>query len=269
VTECLDKDKQALVRTALEQGTIQLGDRMTAVPLRVGSSLIGIVYLDREVQEERDVELLSVFANQAAVAIQNSQLYEMATLDPLTGVYVRRFFDQLLIRELVSTFRTQKPLAVLFMDLDNLKKINDTAGHPAGDQALAATGNVLRQAIRSADVAGRYGGDEFAVILPQADSEGAANVAQRIVDLMSTTRIAHKTGEFCLSASIGLGLIQPHMFAPSDIPRPIPLSYYQDIAKALVQRTDEALYAIKKSGGGRFKHTEPLAWPPIPLPVAS
>jgi diguanylate cyclase (GGDEF)-like protein len=261
VTECLEDDKQDLVRRALGEGRIQVGDGLTVVPLRVADSMIGVVYLDRPAQQERDVELLYVFANQAAVAIQNSQLYEMATLDPLTGVYVRRFFEQLLMRELGTAFRAQKPLALLMMDLDGFKKINDTAGHLTGDQALAAMGNVLRKAIRSADVPGRFGGDEFSVILPQTDKDGGEQVARRILEVMGATRVVAPSHEFLLGGSIGLGLVQPHAFSQKDIPRPIPLSYYQGVAQELIRKTDEALYAVKKEGGGRVQRSEPLSWP--------
>lgn len=263
VSECLDPDKQDVVRRALSDGRIQVGEAMTAVPLRVGDAKIGVVYLDRPAQAERDVELLSVFANQAAVAIQNSQLYEMATLDPLTGVYMRRFFEQLLLRELGTTFRSQKPLALLLMDLDGFKQINDTAGHLTGDQALAATGNVLRTAIRSADVAGRYGGDEFAVILPQTDAEGAEQVARRILELLAATRIVSPHKEFYLGGSIGIGLVAPHAFSAKQIPRPIPHTYFHQIAQDLVRSTDEALYAVKKEGGGRLHRGSALSWPAL------
>jgi len=266
VSECLAPDKQELVRRALQEGRVQVGDGMSAVPLRVGDAMIGVVYLDRSAQQERDIELLYIFANQAAVAIQNAQLYELATLDPLTGVYVRRFFEQLLIREVATAFRACKPMALLMMDLDEFKRINDTAGHLTGDQALAAMGNVLRTAIRSADVAGRYGGDEFAVILPQTDGDGVDQVARRILDLTSTTRVVAPGNEFRLRGSLGLGIMLPHKYTPADIPRPIPHAYYHAVAQSLMQRTDEALYAAKKAGGGRVHRALPLEWPPFPAP---
>lgn len=265
VDEVLDADQQLLVRRALQEGKIQVGDAATVVPLRVGDAVIGVVFLDRAAQQERDVELLYVFANQAAVAIQNSQLYEMATLDPLTGVYMRRFFEQLLLRELGTALRAQKPTALLMMDLDNFKRINDTAGHLTGDQALAATGNVLRKAIRVADVAGRYGGDEFAVVLPLTDAEGADQVARRIVELLAATKIVSPAGaELALGGSVGISVVRPHPFQPSEIPRPIPQAYFQGVAQALIQRTDEALYAVKKEGGGRVKSGGTLEWPAFP-----
>ncbi len=261
VHDCLDQEKQDLVRRGLQEGKIQVGESMTVVPLRVGDSIIGVVYLDRPAHQERDVELLYVFANQAAVAIQNSQLYEMATLDPLTGVYVRRFFEQLLMRELATSFRVQRPLALLMIDLDGFKMINDTAGHLTGDQALAAMGNVLRRAVRSADVPGRYGGDEFAVILPETDLVGGEQVGKRILELMGITRVVAPNMEFFLRGSMGLGLVTPHSYTQKDMPRPIPHAYYQAVAQNLMRRTDEALYAVKKEGGGSVRRSEPVTWP--------
>lgn len=84
-------------------------------------------------------------------------MYEMAALDPLTGVYTRRFFEQRMLRELRTAFRSQQPLALLMLDLDHLKQINDVAGHLVGDQALRIFGQVLRQTTRSNDIVGRYG----------------------------------------------------------------------------------------------------------------
>jgi diguanylate cyclase (GGDEF)-like protein len=266
VAACLDSEKQTLVRRALSEGRIQLGAGLTVVPLRVGEALLGVVYLDRAAQQERDVELLSLFANQAAVAIQNSQLYEMATLDPLTGVYMRRFFEQLLLRELGTGFRAGKPTALLLMDLDGFKRINDTAGHLTGDQALAATGNDLRRAIRAADVPGRFGGDEFAVILPQTDADGAEQVARRILETLHATTVHAPEAEFSLAGSIGVAVLEAQAFAPQEIPRPIPPAYYQQVAQALVHAADQALYAAKNHGGGRVERAPALRWPPLAAP---
>ena len=123
VSDVIDGEGVRIIQETLRQGTIKLLPDTTVVPLRVGQLTIGMIYLDRQVILPEDKELLNVFANQVAVAIQNSQLYEMATIDHLTGLYVRSFFEKWLHRELRTAFRSQQSLSVLMMDLDKFKHI--------------------------------------------------------------------------------------------------------------------------------------------------
>jgi diguanylate cyclase (GGDEF)-like protein len=207
--------------------------------------------------------LVQIFANQAAVAIQNSQLYEMATLDPLSGVYVRRFFEQWLQRELRSAFRTQQPLSLLMMDLDRFKQINDVAGHLAGDQALALIGKVLRQATRAGDIVGRYGGDEFAVILPNTFMDEATRVGQRILEALRDKSVACPTGALPLRSSVGAGMLCPPSLPPATIPRPVPNAYFQEMATRLLQQADSALFIAKHAGGHCTHAAASMIWAPL------
>ena len=263
VDGCLELEKIEVIRVSLQRGEIQIADSLTIVPLRVGEMTIGVIYLDRPALVERDAELVQVFANQAAVAIQNSQLYEMATLDPLTGVYVRRFFEQWLQRDLRTAFRLQQPIALLMMDLDHFKHINDTAGHLAGDHALTITGKVLQQATRGSDVAGRFGGDEFVVSLPQTSIEGAEIVGQRILELLKDKFVTGPEGDIFLRGSIGVSILEPHNFSPANLPRPIPNAYFQVMVQALIHQADAALYDAKNTGGNYILIAPPLNWKPI------
>jgi diguanylate cyclase (GGDEF)-like protein len=256
----LDATQAQVVKQALQRGAIHVVEATTVVPLRVGELTLGVIYLDRPVVVERDVELLQIFANQASVAIQNSQLYQMATRDPLTGLFVRRFFDQCLYRELRTAFRGQHPLALLLIDLDSLKQINDTAGHLAGDQALAMVGKILLQATRGSDIVGRYGGDEFAVILPQTRAEDAERVARRILEALQDQQIASPAGPVALPASLGACVLEAHAFRAADIPRPIPQAYFRDMAQAMIQCADEALYQAKGEGGRRVIQRDAIPW---------
>lgn len=267
VIDCLDAEALALVRQALHQSRVQTTARLTAVPLRIGETTIGVVYLDRAIVVEKEIELLQVFANQAAVAIQNVQLYEMAAFDPLTNVYVRRFFMQMLLRELRTAFRSDQLLALMMVDLDGLKRINDTAGHVVGDQALMLTGKVLRKATRASDIVGRYGGDEFAMALPFTGLEGAERVGQRVLEFLHDQTVSGPTGALALRASLGLTILEPHTFTLANVPRPIPQSYFEAMSQALIQRADEALYRAKKEGGSRIQVSDPLQWQPIVPPV--
>jgi two-component system cell cycle response regulator len=209
------------------------------------------------------MELLHLFANQAAVAIQNAQLYEMATFDPLTRVYVRRFFEQCLIRELRSAFRLLQPLILLMLDVDSLKSINDLAGHLVGDQALATFGQVLHQATRGSDIVGRYGGDEFTILLPQTDLSGAILVAERFLSLLHAKSVAGPQGPLQLQSSIGLSQLEPQSFNPDEIPRPIPMAYFQSVAQRLLKASDEATYESKRLGGNQIHQGSVVVWPPL------
>lgn len=259
----LESQKVKLLHAALRSGTIEAQETHTIMPLRVGELTVGVIFLDRPIIVDSDLELLQIFANQAAVAIQNSQLYEMATLDPLTGVYVRRFFEQWLQRDLRTAFRAQQPVCLLMMDMDHLKQINDRAGHLAGDQALALVGKILRQAVRGSDIVGRYGGDEFAVILPHTDLEGAGIVAARILSALSDKSISNPKGDLSIRGSVGLGILLPHQLPAASLPRPIPNAYFQTMAISLLAQVDKALYHAKQDGGNRIQVATPLEWPPF------
>ena len=261
VNNVFDQEKIRIINEMLKNGTVNLLPEITVVPLKVGQVTIGMIYLDRPVTLAQDQELLNVFANQAAVAIQNIKLYEMATTDQLTGLYVRSFFEKLLSRELRSAFRSQKTLSLLMVDLDKLKRINDLAGHLGGDQALAIAGDVLRQATRNTDILGRYGGDEFAILLPHTDREGAENVGQRIVSLFKGKTISSSVGELVLQASLGLSILEPNRFTLEDTPHPVPLEYFENAGHLLIKNADEALYASKNAGGGQMHTSPPAQWP--------
>jgi two-component system, cell cycle response regulator len=270
VKVCLPPEVVEALSQALQHGEIRRAETEAIIPLRVGGLSLGAVYLEGHGRQMPDVDLLQILANQAAVAIQNSQLYEMATLDPLTGVYVRRFFEQWLLRELRTAYRTRQPLSLLMIDLDGLKHINDSLGHLAGDQALAELGNVLRRAVRTSDIVGRYGGDEFAILLPQTPLEGAETVGLRILDFMQSARITLSPTPLALAGSLGLGTLAAPIFVGREAPHPLSQSYFQVMAQALLLRADEALYRAKREGGRRLCHSPAGEWltPGVTLPEA-
>jgi diguanylate cyclase (GGDEF)-like protein len=259
----LSRPKLDLVRAAVTTGDIQIEQGVTVVPLRVSESTLGIIYLDRAAVHDQDIELLSVFANQAAVAIQNAQLYEMATLDQLSGAYLRRFFEQWMLRELRTAWRAHQTIALLVVDIDGMKHINDTGGHLAGDQALSLVGGSLREAVRTTDVVGRYGGDEFAVVLPQTSSAGAERVAERILQLVQDKALGD-AGELPVRLSIGLAVLEAPLPLSPDGVRPNSQKYFNGAAKALFQRADEALYQAKREGGQRLCQAASLTWNEVP-----
>jgi len=259
---CLEGEKCQRVYAALQAGQVQMGESCTVVPLQMGHTMLGVIFVDRAVGLASDVELLDLFANQAAAAIYNLQLYAIATLDPLTGAYVRRFMEIWLVRELRTAYRSQKYLAVIMADLDGLKRINDTAGHLTGDQALALVGRVLRQATRGSDIVGRYGGDEFVVVLPETDTPGALKVGQRILDLLQDKTVAGPAGPLPVRCSVGLVVLEPPHLGPSGLAQPLTKTYFQNMAQLVIRKADEALYRSKQMPGGAPVAAAPAAWLP-------
>ncbi|NMB90526.1 MAG: diguanylate cyclase [Chloroflexi bacterium] len=265
VSDVLDDERSKVIYETLQKGRIRILKDTTLVPLKVGDLIIGMIYLDRQVIHPQDQELLSVFSNQAAVAIQNSQLYELAAIDNLTGLYTRGFFEKWLYRELRTAFRSRQSLAFLMVDLDKLKQINDQGGHQAGDRALMIIGDVLRRATRSTDITARYGGDEFAIILPNTGEEGAWAVGNRIIHMLEEKRVSIATGELFVHTSVGISILEPHTFKPEEIPHPIAPEYMDMMSHILIRRADKALYESKQRGGDQvyYDRVSVVKWLPL------
>ena len=124
--------------------------------------------------------------------------------------------------------------------------------------------SVLRQATRTSDVVGRYGGEEFAVVLPQTPALGALRVAQRIQEFLQDKAVEGPHGPLTLRVSIGVSELQPHTFTAADFQPPILQDYFQVVAKDLVQHADEALYEVKRAGGNQVLQGAATLWPPLP-----
>jgi diguanylate cyclase (GGDEF)-like protein len=157
------------------------------LPLVAKGQTVGLVELMTRSEAGLDasrLELAQTMANEAAMALENAWLYEdarkRADRDQLTGFFNHRFFYERLGEEIVRAGRTRQPLSVLMIDLDNFKLINDTFGHLFGDRVLVWTAELITATLRASDVPARYGGDEFAVILPETGRDGAARVIERI-----------------------------------------------------------------------------------------
>ena len=162
----------------------------------------------------------------------NARLATLATTDSLTSLLNYRALHERLAEEFVRANRHDQPLSVLMLDLDHFKTINDTRGHPAGDDALRALAGVMRQAARETDILGRYGGEEFVVILPQTDANSAWTVAERL-------RAAVEAAEGPLSTvTISIGVCSLHVG-------------HADYA-ALMHDVDAALYRSKVAGRNRL-----------------
>jgi diguanylate cyclase (GGDEF)-like protein len=213
-------------------------------PVIVAEEVIGFINLESPLAgsyRQEHADRLKAFADQAATAIQNARLYarvaELATLDELTGLSNRRSFFRQAVRELNRAVRNGRPLAALMIDLDHFKQINDRFGHTLGDWVLQKVGEVLRSELRGEDLCGRYGGEEFAVLLPETEGPKAQKVAERLRLRIAAIEIpgAEKTAR--VTASLGIALRPPHPVALEE----------------LLTQADHALYLAKQNGRDRVE----------------
>jgi diguanylate cyclase (GGDEF)-like protein/PAS domain S-box-containing protein len=166
------------------------------------------------------------------------ELERLATLDPLTGLFNRRHFLAVATREFERSQRYRRPLAALMLDLDHFKRINDTYGHAAGDQVLQTAVDTLRVGLRQVDLSGRYGGEEFAVMLPETEPTTAQVVAERLCAAMATQPIAIDKDRVSVTVSIGVAALTDVRGATLE---------------QLLDRADQALYAAKQAGRNQVK----------------
>ena len=185
-----------------------------------------------------DQKILDILAGQLAIALKNAELYEKATVDSLTKVYLRRYFEQTLEERLAETATGPLPLSLLMLDLDNFKHTNDTYGHQAGDEVLRTLGTLLKKCVRPAsDTVARYGGEEFAVILPGADAALAQKVAQRILKAVEGEAFQIGEGrELKKTVSIGMSTVA---------------AGERETPARLIKKADYALYEAKDQGKNR------------------
>jgi two-component system cell cycle response regulator len=252
-TDALPEPERSLVRDAVQSGGISFSGGVSVLPLRLGEQVLGTIFIDRRPGFERDRDLLEIFACQAAAAIQsallygeNALLYDLATKDPTTTVFLRGYSMQQLHQHLKRSHRNGLPLSVLMIDLDKFKQINDTHGHIVGDSALRAVGEMLSSTVRETDCVGRYGGDEFLIILPDTPAEGAGKLARRLMEKARGLSVEAETGTVPLHLSIGGGTLLPLADGPQF--HLLRTEIIERVASTLIDRADGALYAAKGSG---------------------
>ncbi|NIR60222.1 MAG: GGDEF domain-containing protein, partial [Gammaproteobacteria bacterium] len=171
-----------LAPSATPTGKVALRSAM-AVPLIVEQQLRGVLSVAcrrAAAYDGQQLELLTTIAQQAAVAIENARHYQLATVDSLTGFHTRDHFFNRLEHEHRRARRYGGSFALLMLDLDGFKEINDGSGHLAGDHFLRVITRTVRAELREADLPCRYGGDEFCLLLPETELEGARAIAERI-----------------------------------------------------------------------------------------
>jgi diguanylate cyclase (GGDEF)-like protein len=268
VVDCYDRDKGEFARVraraseglsaqVLESGKalavddVTQGDRAAAsdpgirawlgVPIALYDQVVGVLSVQsREPgafgpNEQRVLEAMGA---QAGTAIQNARSYELATVDGLTGLFVRRYFDGRLREEHERARRYQTEYAVLMLDVDDFKRLNDTHGHAVGDKVLREVAQRMRRNMRGVDVPARYGGEEFAAILPRTSALDAHVVAERMRQDIAAARVAVGGVTLGVTASIGVASF--------------PDSGAED-TEHIVRLADEALYRAKQSGKNRVE----------------
>lgn len=211
-----------------------------ALPSPNGSlGALSLYWDEPRVISSEEITVAELFAERAGALLYSARLFEQASeeslTDLLTGLPNRRALDQRLEEESRQADRYNRRYALLMIDLDGFKKINDTYGHPIGDSVLQQVTTALHRAVRSTDFISRYGGDEFAVILPESGLEKATFVAEKLKATLATTRLHLPNGkEQFLSASIGIAICPTDAFEH----------------KKLLFLADERLYLAKRSGSG-------------------
>ena len=206
------------------------------VPLMSKGHVIGFLNLDSRQPgyfSDEDAMRLQAFADQVVLAVENARLYEeveqLSVTDPLTGVYNRRGLFRQCIERIEEARRVKIPIAVVVADIDNFKEINDAHGHLVGDQVLVAVARRMKNRLRPSDVIGRYGGDEFVLLLMDVDQEGAQIITDRIRNSITSEPVHAFNQPVFIEVSVGL-------YAPDD----------EDLDFAsLLQKADQALYRSK------------------------
>jgi diguanylate cyclase (GGDEF)-like protein len=246
-----DPDQRRAIQVSVE------GVHAMAVPVLAGLGRrksrrnVGVVSTARRSGgfSREEEELLEYLAAQAGVSIENADLHEtvqrQAVTDELTGLSNVRQLHTTLDREVERSRRFSSPLGLVMLDIDDFKQVNDEFGHQQGDEVLSAVAKVLRQHSRDIDEPARYGGEELAVVLPETESEGAAQLAERMREAIEGLRIPRVdgTGDLTVTASFGVASVP---VAAQD-------------KGSLIAAADAALYRAKRAGKNRVERADPVA----------
>lgn len=209
---------------------------LICVPLIAKGECIGIINITNKKNgklfNKKDLEFIEALANQAAIAVDNAQLYELATKDGLTKLYIHRHFYFLLESEMKRVERYHHVLSLLMLDIDDFKLINDKYGHLVGDMVLKEIASTIQKTIRHVDIAARYGGEEFTIILPETAIYNSVIIAERLRQRINDIKIKVDNEEISPSVSIGI----------AEYPNS------SDNIKDLINWADKALYMSKNNG---------------------
>ncbi len=227
---------EAMIDDLLKAMDISPDTLVIHLPLLFEERLLGMLWLWGENLSEQDIQAMSVFANQVAVALENARLFaevrRLAITDDLTRLYNRRHTYELARIEFKRALRYKRPISAIMIDIDHFKHVNDQFGHPGGDEVLRFIAEKMRLYLRDADILGRYGGEEFLIVLPETDSAGAMVVAERIRKAIAEASIPTEKGEATITLSLGVAAYNE---TTHDL-------------ETLIARADQALYVSKYKG---------------------
>jgi diguanylate cyclase (GGDEF)-like protein len=181
-------------------------------------------------------DVTKVAVNSKQLQGANAQLEQLSRTDRLTGLFNRGYWEECLSQEFARHRRSQSTSSLVIFDIDHFKRVNDTYGHPAGDAVIRRVAELTRQHMRSTDIAGRYGGEEFVVLLPDTDLQGAVTFAERLRLAVQETSVVHAEQPLSFTISLGIALLSANSCE----------SHGQ-----LVERADQALYQSKEGGRNR------------------
>lgn len=191
--------------------------------------------------QELEHRMLSLQRENLDLTVKNRALSEVSSRDTLTGLYNRWYVIEKIDSEINRAMRHGSPMSLLMLDIDHFKRINDTWGHPAGDEVLRSVGKLLRESCRVYDVPGRYGGEEFCIVLPETRPGNTTVVAERIRKRLETTALPCGEASVAVTASIGIAGMDEN--ADGEVLSPA----------ALIDRADRALYSAKSRGRNRIE----------------
>ena len=214
------------------------------VPLYRHDEFIGLMTIDNHkaaAYTQEDASLALSFANSAAIAIENARLFEqtqqMALTDTLTGIYNRRYFYELALKEFSRSKRYQDPLSIIMIDIDHFKNVNDRYGHLAGDQVLMQFVQRIQNELRAPDVLARFGGEEFIILLPETNLGDAVQVAERLREVTSQYPFLLVTAQTFITISLGVSCFK---FTTISLDQ-------------LIDESDKAMYEAKQFGRNRVR----------------
>jgi diguanylate cyclase (GGDEF)-like protein len=233
----LVEDTSCDARFVMRPDQVDLPASIVAAPLHGTRGCMGVLSMARmepPAFTAGELDRVCLLAEMAAPHLDVARLAVLSRTDDLTLLYNRRYLDDVLPREIDRARRYGHPLSILLMDLDHFKKVNDAHGHSVGDEVLRALGDRLRAFSRLADVALRWGGEEFLVAMPETDGSRAREVAERLRKGIGEQPYMTSAGELVVTLSIGVASLNPG-----------------DDATSLLRRADDALYRAKRGGRNR------------------
>jgi diguanylate cyclase (GGDEF)-like protein len=250
------------IKKALEDFKTTVGKDHILVPLKSKDRVLGIFYLKKDTDgfDPLEEDMMKLFASQAAITIENSNLFNLATRDGLTGLFVRRHFLERFLEVLQYASRMGgQPVAFMIADIDHFKAVNDTYGHQTGDDVLAKIAKVLSESVRATDLVGRLGGEEFAILLVNTGGEEARQIAEKIRLAVKQLSFTAEGKTFSASISVGVASIAAYTIDKERLKGITSEELVNNDQNRMIAAADAALYQSKENGRDRVTVAKDIA----------